>query len=127
MAANDTTTTRSGSNSNADDTRERDLGATTREVANEVADRASSVAARLPDAAASTRGAVEEAARRMEAGSDQMLAVGASLSLGLAIGMLIGGAPRMLVAVALIPATAMGFTLLDRYGGVRPTTPRRTT
>ena len=126
MAANDTTT-RSGSNSSADDSRERDLGATTREVANEVAERASSVAARLPDAAATTRGAVEEAARRMEAGSDQMLAVGASLSLGLAIGMLIGGAPRMLVAVALIPATAMGFTLLDRYGGVRTATTRRTT
>jgi hypothetical protein len=97
----------------------RDLAATTRDVANEVADRASSVAARLPEAAATTRGAVEEAARRMEAGSDEMLAVGASLSLGLAIGLLIGGANRILVALALIPATAMGFTLLDRYGGVR--------
>lgn len=109
------TTTRAGSANGTD----RDLGATTRDVANEVADRASSVAARLPDAAASTRGAVEEAARRMEAGSDEMLAVGASLSLGLAIGMLIGGANRLLVAVALIPATAMGFTLLDRYSGGR--------
>jgi hypothetical protein len=99
---------------------DRDLGATTREVANEVADRASAVAARLPDAAATTRGAVEEAARRMEAGSDEMLTVGASLSLGLAIGMLVGGAPRILVAMALIPATAMGFTLLDRYSGTRP-------
>jgi hypothetical protein len=90
--------------------------ATSRDVATEVAERANAVAARLPEAAASTRGAVEEAARRMEAGSDEMLAVGASLSLGLAIGMLIGGAPRILVAIALIPATAMGFTLLDRYG-----------
>lgn len=110
--ANQTT----GRASSAATTTERDLGATTREVASEVAEKASSVAARLPDAAASTRGAVEEAARRMEAGSDEMLAVGASLSLGLAIGMLIGGAPRILVAIALIPATAMGFTLLDRYG-----------
>jgi hypothetical protein len=58
----------------------------------------------------------------MEAGSDEMLAVGASLSLGLAIGMLIGGAPRILVAIALIPATAMGFTLLDRYGTAREST-----
>jgi hypothetical protein len=117
------TTTRAGSANGTD----RDLGATTRDVANEVADRASSVAARLPDAAASTRGAVEEAARRMEAGSDEMLAVGTSLSLGLAIGMLIGGAPRILVAIALIPATAMGFTLLDRYSGTRlaPSATRR--
>jgi hypothetical protein len=97
----------------------RDIAGTTRDVASDVAEKASAVASRLPEAAATTRGAVEEAARRMEAGSDQMLAVGASLSLGLAIGMLIGGAPRMLVAVALIPATAMGFTLLDRYGGGR--------
>jgi hypothetical protein len=61
----------------------------------------------------------------MEAGSDQMLAVGASLSLGLALGMLVGGANRLLVAVALIPATAMAFTLLDRYGNNRVTTPAR--
>jgi hypothetical protein len=116
--ANQTTTRESaGTKETSGD---RDLGATTREVANEVAERASSVAARLPDAAATTRGAVEEAARRMEAGSDEMLTVGASLSLGLAVGMLIGGAPRILVALALIPATAMGFTLLDRYSGARP-------
>lgn len=111
------TSTRAGSGS--DTATERDLGATTRAAATEVADRASAVAARLPDAADRTKGAVEEAARRMEAGSDEMLAVGTSLSIGLAIGMLIGGAPRILVAIALIPATAMGFTLLDRYSGNR--------
>jgi hypothetical protein len=116
MAANQTTTRPSSS---AESTA-RDIASTTRDVATEVADK---VAARLPEAAATTRGAVEEAARRMEAGSDEMLAVGASLSLGLAIGMLIGGANRILVALALIPATAMGFTLLDRFGG-RTKTPR---
>ncbi len=115
------TTTRPGSGADAKDN-DRDLAATTREVAGEMAERASAVAARLPEAAATTRGAMEEVARRMEGGSDQMLAVGASLSLGLAIGMLIGGGPRILVAVALIPATAMGFTLLDRCGGGRGAT-----
>ena len=99
------------------------MAATTRDVANEVAERASAVAARLPDAAASTRSAVEEATRRMEAGSDEALAVGTSLAVGLAIGLLIGGANRLLVALALIPATAMGFTLLDRYTGGRTTSP----
>jgi hypothetical protein len=97
----------------------RDVAGTTRDVANEVADRASAVAARLPEAAASTRSAVEEATRRMESGSDEALAVGASLSVGLAIGLLLGGANRLLVVLALIPATAMGFTLLDRYAGGR--------
>ena len=120
MAANQTTTRpRSDAESTA-----RDIASTTKDVASEVADRASAVAARLPEAAATTRGAVEEAARRMEKGSDEMLAIGASLSLGLALGMLLGGANRILVALALIPATAMGFTLLDRYGGARTTTRR---
>ena len=121
MAANQTTS-RPSSNSQPESTA-RDIAATTRDVATDVADKASAVAARLPEAATTTRGAVEEAARRMEAGSDEMLAVGASLSLGLAIGMLVGGANRILVALALIPATAMGFTLLDRYGS-RTTTRR---
>jgi len=96
-----------------------DVASTTRDVANEVADKASAVAARLPEAAATTRSAVEEASRRMESGSDEALAVGASLSVGLAIGLLLGGANRLLVVLALIPATAMTFTLLDRYAGGR--------
>lgn len=121
MAVNDSPTRTMSANSGND----RDLATATREVATEVADRASSVAARLPDAAASTKEVVEEAARRMEAGSDEMLAVGASLSLGLAIGMLVGGANRLLVAIALIPAMAMAFTLLDRYGSSRTTAPAR--
>ena len=121
MAVNNSSTRASS----ADDNTDRDFATATREVATEVADRASAVAARRPEAAATTKDAVEEAARRMEAGSDQMLAVGASLSLGLALGMLVGGANRILVAVALIPATAMAFTLLDRYGSNRVTTPAR--
>jgi hypothetical protein len=114
MAANQTTRASDDAEAAASD-----IASTTRDIATEVADRASAVASRLPEAAATTRGAVEEAARRMEAGSDEMLAVGASLSLGLAIGMLLGGANRLLVALALIPATAMGFTLLDRSSGAR--------
>lgn len=93
-------------------------GTSPREVVGDVASgvrgAAETVAARLPDAAATTRAAVDEAARRMETGSDEMLTAGATLSLGLALGLLIGGANRILVALALIPAAAMGMTLLDR-------------
>ena len=89
-----------------------------REVAGEVASNvrgaAETVVARLPDAAATTKAAVDEAARRIETGSDEMLTTGATLSLGVAIGLLLGGASRILVALALIPAAAMGMTLLDR-------------
>jgi hypothetical protein len=97
----------------------RDAAAATRDVANEVSQRASAVAARLPEAAATTRSAVEEATRRMEGGSDEALAVGTSLSIGLAMGLLLGGGNRLLVLLALIPAAAMGFTLLDRHGSAR--------
>jgi hypothetical protein len=95
-------------------------GASPREVVGDVASgvkgAAETVVARLPEAAATTRAAVDEAARRIETGSDEMLTAGATLSLGLAIGLLIGGASRLLVVLALIPAAAMGMTLLDRSG-----------
>jgi len=90
-------------------------------IADGVAATAGTIAARLPEAAATTRAAVDEAARRMETGSDQMLTVGATFSLGLAIGLLVGGANRLLVAVALVPTAAMGMTLLDRRAATAPT------
>ena len=84
-----------------------------------VRDAAGTVADRLPDAAAMTRATVDEAARRIEAGSDQTLIVGSAMSLGFAAGLLVGGAPRLLVTVALVPAVAMGMTLLDRNSAMR--------
>jgi hypothetical protein len=89
----------------------RDLAAG---LTSNVREAAETVATHLPEAAATTRAAVDEAARRIEAGSDEMLTAGTTLSLGLAVGLLIGGAPRILVVLALIPAAAMGMTLLDR-------------
>lgn len=84
------------------------------DVASGVRGAAENVAARLPEAAATTRAAVDEAARRIETGSDEMLTAGAILSVGLALGLFIGGANRILVTLALIPAAAMGMTLVDR-------------
>ena len=52
--------------------------------------------------------------RRIQAGSDQQVSAGIAMSLGLAIGMLLGSAPRILVALALVPVAAMGFVLMDR-------------
>ena len=89
-------------------------------IADGVAATAGTLAARLPDAAATTRAAVDEAARRIETGSDHMLTVGATFSLGLAIGLLVGGANRLLVAGALVPTAAMGMTLLDRRTATMP-------
>lgn len=78
---------------------------------------ASDVAAKLPDAAASTRTAIDEADRQLKSSSDEMLSAGTTLTFGLALGLLIGGANRLLVAAALVPVAAMGLTLLGRSNG----------
>ena len=101
-----------------------DPAGSARDIANDVADRASVVAekasaaaARLPDAANATGVQLGRATELMRSESDEVLTVGTSMTLGLALGLLLGGANRLLVILALIPATAMGFTLYDRHSG----------
>ena len=95
------------------------VGGAVSDAAGTVKGAASDAVARLPDVAATTRSAIEDANRQMRAGSDEMLAVGTILSFGFAMGLLIGGAGRILVAAALTPAAAMGLTLLDRSSRTR--------
>ena len=101
-----------------------DIAATAKGIASDVADRAVAAAQRLPEAANVTGAQIERANQLIQGESDEVLAVGTSLSLGLAMGLLLGGANRILVILALIPATAMGFTLFDRHGGTRSIRPR---
>jgi hypothetical protein len=103
-----------------------DVSATARDVASSVADRASAVAdrasaaaARLPDAANATGVQLGRANDRIQQESDEVLTVGTTLSLGFALGLLLGGANRILVFLALLPAAAMGYTLFDRHNGSR--------
>jgi hypothetical protein len=91
-----------------------DPAALARDVAGRAGEVANEVASRLPAAAATTRDAITTAQIRMESTSDEILTNGTMLSLGVALGLLLGGANRLLVAMALIPAAAMGATLLDR-------------
>jgi hypothetical protein len=90
------------------------IGGAASDAAGAVRGAAADAVSRLPDVAATTRSAIEDANRQMRAGSDEMLAVGTILSFGFAMGLLIGGATRLLVAAALVPAAAMGLTMLDR-------------
>lgn len=110
---------------------ERTAAETARDVAGDVAGTvkgaANEAAARLPDAAATTRDALADAGRTIREGSDESLSAGTLVSVGFALGLLVGGANRLLVLLALIPAAAMGLTLLDRQNGStvkRPSTPR---
>jgi hypothetical protein len=81
-----------------------------------------SVARSMPDVARSSRTLMEDAMQGIERSSDERVAAGVTLSLGLAVGMLIGGAPRLLTALALLPVAAFGLVLMDRRG----TAPTRT-
>lgn len=95
-------------------TTERTATETARDLADTIRDTASDAATRLPAAASTTRDAIADASRTLQAESNERLSAGTLLSFGFALGLLIGGASRFLVLLALIPATAMGVTLLDR-------------
>jgi len=77
----------------------------------------SGIGDQLPEMARTSRELVGEAMRAIEQGTDAGLSTSATLSLGLAVGLLIGGAPRLLVLTALIPAAAIGIQMIDRQRG----------
>lgn len=119
-----TTTPRS---TDTDDTAAQQAKEAVRDAAETVRGVAHEAAARLPDAAATTRDAITDARRAIETGSDESLSAGTLVAFGFALGLLVGGANRLLVMLALVPAAAMGLTLLDRQSsrpGSRPTTGR---
>jgi hypothetical protein len=81
---------------------------------------ASDASARLPDAAATTRAAFDDANQRIRTSSDEMLRLGTAVSFGLAVGLLVAGANRIVVAAALVPVGMMGLAMLDRWSGSSP-------
>jgi hypothetical protein len=93
---------------------------TARDMAGQAASMAGEVANRMPAATATAQQAIGVAQRQIESSSDEMLTAGTMFSLGIALGLLLAGSSRLLVAVALIPAAAMGATLIDRRTTNRP-------
>lgn len=81
------------------------------DIARSTAERA---AARLPDAVAGVQVAATETQRRLDEMPNQALVIGASFSLGLAAGLYLSGANRLLVSLALAPAAAMALTMFGR-------------
>ena len=127
-SSSSTSSATKGADTDTDATRSAAIGGTVSDAAGTVREAAMNVrdtaATRLPEVTATTRSAIEDANRQMQSSSDEMLAMGGALSFGLAIGMLIGGAPRLFVGGALIPAVAMILTLLNRSGWNRSTKSR---
>jgi hypothetical protein len=83
-------------------------------AASEVRGALENVSRSMPEVARASRTMMDDAFRAIERGSDERVSSGVTLSLGLAIGMLIGGAPRLLTVLALVPVAAMGLVLVDR-------------
>jgi hypothetical protein len=75
---------------------------------------AEEAASRLPDVAAKGKSALDDANRRIEQSTDEMVRLGTVLSFGFAAGLLVGGAPRILVGAAMVPAAMLGLAVLDR-------------
>ena len=90
------------------------IGQTARQMAEGVAAVAGDVSTRIPEVAQTTRGAFEEANRMVHRGSDQTLQLVGALSIGFAVGLLVGGAHRLLVILSLIPAGLIGATIVER-------------
>ncbi len=72
------------------------------------------VAKRAPAALAASRGVIERARTILGGSSSASLALGTVFAAGLSGGMLLSRAPRLLVALALLPTLLLGGTLLGR-------------
>ena len=92
----------------------RDVEQASRNVADTVAGAAGEIGARIPEVAQSTQDLVKEATKAVQRGSDPTLQLVGAMSIGLAVGLLAGGANRVLVLVSLIPGALIGATLLER-------------
>jgi hypothetical protein len=97
------------------------IGGTVADVTAKAGTTANDAAARLPEVANTTRLAIEGADRSIRAASDDTLAGWSALSFGLASGLLVGGANRLIVAIAMLPAAILTLAFLDRTS--RTTTP----
>ena len=114
-----------GATKPGDETRMEPATQGARRAAALAGDVAGEIADRLPEAAASSRGVLDQTNTQLQASSDEMLIAGAGLSLGVALGLGAAGASRLLILLALIPAGAMAATLQERRAWSTPATNRR--
>jgi hypothetical protein len=98
----------------ADAVGRRRVADTARDLADTMSDAATRLSPRLSDAAASTAEAVRESDRMIRSTSDQGLVMIGALSIGTAIGLLVGGSNRFLVILSLVPAVMVGRTIVER-------------
>jgi hypothetical protein len=84
-----------------------EVGATVRKAVDEAR-------TNLPKAAAATQTAVDRMADRLDEQPELNLVAGMAFSVGMGLGLLIGGAPRVLALLGISPAIAFAFALAGR-------------
>lgn len=114
MAATNPIDSQSGTKRATASTEEQGIAQTARNVADSVAGAAGEVTSRIPEVTQSTKDALTEANRMVHRGSDDTLRIIGSASIGFAVGLLVGGANRVLVIASLVPAALIGATMVER-------------
>jgi hypothetical protein len=92
----------------------RELVADVRARTGEVAEEVDRAAERVPELVDAMRTNAVEAARAVQTAPEPTLGIVTAVSIGLASGLLMAGAPRIAVAVAAAPAAFIGAALLAR-------------
>ena len=122
MTTTETTTTRRSTAGTIDSTAD-DARTTVALAADQVRGALQGMSHQVPQVARASRSVLDDVYRMIDTSSDERMTAGVTLSLGLAIGMLLGGANRLLIALSLIPVAITGFVMADRrVSGTR--TPR---
>ncbi len=111
---NSTTDSQSETKRTTASTEEQGIAQTARNVADSVAGAAGEVTSRIPEVTQSTKDALNEANRMVHRGSDDTLRIIGAASIGFAVGLLVGGANRILVIASLVPAALIGATMVER-------------
>lgn len=113
-ATNSTTDSQSGPRHSTTSSDDQGIAQTARNVADSVAGAAGEVTSRIPEVTQSTKDALTEANRMVHRGSDDTLRIIGAASIGFAVGLLVGGANRILVIASLVPAALIGATMVER-------------
>jgi len=87
-------------------------------IAQTLMDRGRAVADQLPDVVDSAREMVGAAQGQVDDLSDQGVLAAAAFSAGIAVGLLLAGAPRIILALALMPTALTVRSAMQR--GIRP-------
>lgn len=114
MTTTPTKTTKAMKELDALETERNAFARSAREMADTVAGVAGDVSARIPEAAAGTGKAFDDARKLVRTGSDDTLRLVGAMSVGFAVGLLVGGANRLLVIAALVPTGLIATTLAER-------------